>query len=190
MTNMSIQPLWLTHFIEILLVLEFKITKFIVGAFFNKAHFRPQISSNGRCYSSPGVGSTCQFSSSYKSSQDDSPYYVCALAHFSFILLLLGVLLGALGILLRLWLVSLLLRWIFSFFLSFWIHLWISSNQSLVFGRFDGAHHHQFILLLGEGFHELNKIRNIPGSSCQFSGIEGQNKHWIFRAKLWEYGKK
>ena len=27
----------------------------------------------GRCYSSPGVGSTCQFASSYKSSQDDIP---------------------------------------------------------------------------------------------------------------------
>ena len=47
MTNMSIQPLWLTHFIEILLVLEFQLTKFIVGAFSYKAHFRPQISSNG-----------------------------------------------------------------------------------------------------------------------------------------------
>ena len=46
MTNMSIQPLWLTHFIEILLVLEFQLTKFIVGVFSYKAHFRPQISSN------------------------------------------------------------------------------------------------------------------------------------------------
>lgn len=46
MTNMSIQPLWLTHFIEILLVLEFQLTKLIVGAFSYKAHFRPQISSN------------------------------------------------------------------------------------------------------------------------------------------------
>ena len=46
MTNMSIQPLWLTPFIEILLVLEFQLTKFIVGAFSYKAHFRPQISSN------------------------------------------------------------------------------------------------------------------------------------------------
>ena len=46
MTNMSIQPLWLTHFIEILLVLEFQLTKFIVGAFYYKAHFRPQFSSN------------------------------------------------------------------------------------------------------------------------------------------------
>ena len=46
MTNMSIQPLWLTHFIEILLVPEFLLTKFIVGAFSYKAHFRPQISSN------------------------------------------------------------------------------------------------------------------------------------------------
>ena len=46
MINMSIQPLWLTHFIEILLVLEFQLTKFIVGAFSYKAHFRPQISSN------------------------------------------------------------------------------------------------------------------------------------------------
>ena len=46
MTNMSIQPLWLTHFIEILLVLEFELTKFIVGTFSYEAHFRPQISSN------------------------------------------------------------------------------------------------------------------------------------------------
>ena len=43
---MSIQPLWLTHFIEILLVLEFQLTKFIVVVFSYKAHFRPQISSN------------------------------------------------------------------------------------------------------------------------------------------------
>ena len=46
MTNMSIQPLWLTHFIEIMLVLELQLTKFIVGAFSYKTHFRPQISSN------------------------------------------------------------------------------------------------------------------------------------------------
>ena len=46
MTNMSIQPLWLTHFIEILLVIEFQLTQFIVGTFSYKAHFRPQISSN------------------------------------------------------------------------------------------------------------------------------------------------
>ena len=35
-----------TYFIEIILVLEFQLTKFIVGAFSYKAHFRPQISSN------------------------------------------------------------------------------------------------------------------------------------------------
>ena len=46
MTIMSITLLWLTRFIEILLVLEFQITKFIVGAFSYKDHFRPQISSN------------------------------------------------------------------------------------------------------------------------------------------------
>ena len=46
MTNMSIQPLWMTHFIEFLLVLEFQLIKFIVGVFSYKAHFRPQISSN------------------------------------------------------------------------------------------------------------------------------------------------
>ena len=48
MINMTIQPLWLTHFIETLLVLEFQLTKFIIGAFSYKAHFRPQISSNVR----------------------------------------------------------------------------------------------------------------------------------------------
>ena len=40
---------------------------------------------------------------------------VCALAHFSFVLLLLGTL----GLLLRLVLVSLFLRWILSFLLGF-----------------------------------------------------------------------
>ena len=44
---------------------------------------------------------------------------VCTLAHFSFVLLLLEVLLGALGLFLRLVLVSLLLRWLLSFLLSF-----------------------------------------------------------------------
>ena len=43
---MSIQPLWLTYFIEILLVLEFHLTKTYFGTFSYKAHFRPQISSN------------------------------------------------------------------------------------------------------------------------------------------------
>ena len=43
---MSFQPLWLTYFIEIILVLEFQITNFIVGTFSYKSHFRPQISSN------------------------------------------------------------------------------------------------------------------------------------------------
>ena len=44
---------------------------------------------------------------------------VCALSHFSFVLLLLEFLLGALGLLLRLVLVSLLLRWLLRFVLSF-----------------------------------------------------------------------
>ena len=38
--------LWLTYFIEILLVLEFELTKTYFGTFSYKAHFRPQISSN------------------------------------------------------------------------------------------------------------------------------------------------
>ena len=46
MTNMSIQPLWLSYFIEILLVLEFQLTKTYFGTFSYKAHFGPQISSN------------------------------------------------------------------------------------------------------------------------------------------------
>ena len=50
MTNMSIQPLWLTHFIEILSVFEFQLTKFSVGTFSYKAHFRPQNSSNVAIY--------------------------------------------------------------------------------------------------------------------------------------------
>ena len=48
MTNMSIQQLWLTHFIEVLLVLEFQLTRTYFGTFSYKAHFRPQISSNGQ----------------------------------------------------------------------------------------------------------------------------------------------
>ena len=44
---MSIQALWLTYFIEILLVLEFQLTKTYFCTFSYKAHFRPQISSNG-----------------------------------------------------------------------------------------------------------------------------------------------
>ena len=44
---------------------------------------------------------------------------VCALAHFSFILLLLVVLLGTLWLLRRLVLVSLLLKWLFSFPFAF-----------------------------------------------------------------------
>ena len=114
---------------------------------------------------------------------------VCALAHFSFVLLLLGVLLGTLRLLWRLVLVSLLLRWIFSFLLAFLIHPQISTNQSLVFGRFDGAHNHQFILFLCERFHEICKARHFPGSSCQLCGMEGRNKHWVVRTNLLEYGQ-
>ena len=44
---------------------------------------------------------------------------VCTLAHFSFVLLLLEVLLRALGLLLRFVLVPLLFRWLLSFLLSF-----------------------------------------------------------------------
>ena len=47
MTNMSIQPLWLTYFIE---VLEFQLTKTYFGTFSYKAHFRPQISSNEKIH--------------------------------------------------------------------------------------------------------------------------------------------
>ena len=46
MTNMSIQPVRLTYFIEILLGHEFQLTKTYFGTFSYKAHFRPQISSN------------------------------------------------------------------------------------------------------------------------------------------------
>ena len=46
MTDMSIQPLWLTYFIEILLVIEFQLTKTYFGTFSYKAPFRPQNSSN------------------------------------------------------------------------------------------------------------------------------------------------
>ena len=54
LTNMPIQPLWLTYFIEILLVLEFQLTKTYFGTFSYKAHFRPQISSNAHNTSKDG----------------------------------------------------------------------------------------------------------------------------------------
>ena len=41
MTNMSIQPLWLTHFLEILLVIDFQSNN---SSFSYKAHFTPEIS--------------------------------------------------------------------------------------------------------------------------------------------------
>ena len=44
---------------------------------------------------------------------------ICALAHFSFVLLLLGVLLRTLGLLSRLVLFFLLLRWLLRFILAF-----------------------------------------------------------------------
>ena len=44
---------------------------------------------------------------------------ICTLSHLSFVLLLLEVILGTLGLLLRLVLVSLFLRWFFIFFLAF-----------------------------------------------------------------------
>ena len=50
MTNMSIQPLWLNHFIEILLVIDFQLTRTYFGTFYYKAHFIPQISSNELFY--------------------------------------------------------------------------------------------------------------------------------------------
>ena len=143
----------------------------------------------GRCHSSPGDWSAYQSAFSYKSFQCDCPLNSMTLVHFTFVFLLLGIFLGTLLILRRLLLVSSLLKWLFRFFISFLIHLRISSNQRLVFGRFDGAHHSQFILLLGEGFHELNNIRHLLGSSYQFSGIKGQKKHWIVRTNLWENGR-
>ena len=76
MTNMSIQPLWLTHFIEILLVLEFQLTKFIVAAFSYKAHFRPQISSNNPKATAPENDNKGK-------RKDKYPYLLCGGDHFT-----------------------------------------------------------------------------------------------------------
>ena len=46
MTNMSIQPFWLTHLLKFYWFLNSNSQEFIVGSFSYKAHFRPQISSN------------------------------------------------------------------------------------------------------------------------------------------------
>ena len=48
MTNMSIQPLWLTHLLELYWFLNSNSQELIVGELSYKAHFRPQISSNER----------------------------------------------------------------------------------------------------------------------------------------------
>ena len=69
MTNILIQPLWLTHFIEILLVLEFQLTKFIIGAFSYKAHFKPQISSNGPVSLIPIIGILITFNNTERSGE-------------------------------------------------------------------------------------------------------------------------
>ena len=47
MTNMSFQPLWLIYLLEFYWFLNSNSQELIVGAFSYKAHFRPQISSNG-----------------------------------------------------------------------------------------------------------------------------------------------
>ena len=68
MTNMSIQPLWLTYFTEVLLVLEFQLTKTYFGTFSYKAHFSPQISSNETPYSgNPGYQKMSKSKTSKKS---------------------------------------------------------------------------------------------------------------------------
>ena len=129
----------------------------------------------GRCYSSPGVGSTCQFTSLSKSSQDVSPYY--SMRTFSFLLFSSSSGGSSWSSRTPLETFPCLSFAHVAFYLFSFFHLRIYRNQILGFGRFDSAHHHQFILLLTEGFHELNKLMNIPGSICQFSGIEGQKKH-------------
>ena len=111
----------------------------------------------GRCNSSPGDWSAYQSAFSYKRFQCDFPSNSMSTCSFHLCF-------------------SSLLRWIFSFLFSFSIHPRISSNQSLIFGWFDGAHHHQLVLFLCERFHEIYKARHLLGLSCEFCGIEGQNK--------------
>ena len=74
MTNMSIQPLWLTYFIEILLVLEFQLTKTYFGTFSYKAHFRSQISSNEYQQFSTSLSSALSFHNHFASHQP-LPYH-------------------------------------------------------------------------------------------------------------------
>ena len=142
----------------------------------------------GRCHSSPRFGSACLSSFSYKTVQCDFPY--CSMSTCSFLLFFSSGS-SSWNLVAPLETCSCIsfAQVVFSFLFSFWIHLRISSNQSLVFGWFDGAHHHQFVLFLCERFHEIYKARHLPGSSCQLCGIEGQNKHWIVKAKLREYGQ-
>ena len=75
MTNMSMQPLWLTHFIEILLVLEFQLKKFIVGTFSYKAHFRPQISSNAKTMWIHNSNNSCMDLQSHNFIPTSNKYY-------------------------------------------------------------------------------------------------------------------
>ena len=101
----------------------------------------------------------------------------------SFLLLVVWRLLMRLGI------VSLLIGRLIILLIFFGIHIWISSNQWLIFGRFDGAHHYQFMFLLGEGFHELRKLRKLLGSWFQLGGMEGRKNQWVVKTKIREYGQ-
>ena len=136
----------------------------------------------GRCHSSPGDCQHINLLFHTRAFNVIALRTVWALVHITFVFLLLGIFLGTLLILWRLLLVSPLLRCLFSFIFAFWIHPQISSNQSLILGWFDGAHHHQLVLFLCERFHEICKARNLPGSSCEFCAIEGRNKDWVVKA--------
>ena len=64
--------------------------------------------------------------------------------------------------------------YIFSFFLNPPLNL---QQPNIVFGRFDGAHHHQLVFLLCDGFHEISKIRNLPRLCSQLGGMEGNKNN-------------
>ena len=140
----------------------------------------------GRCYSSLGFGSTCQFDSSYKSSQDDSPY--CSMCTLSFLLYSSSSRSSSWSFEAPLETLTCLSFaqvdfYIFSFFLNpplnlqqpklgLWKVWWFPSSPTY--------------LVPVWGITWTLQLRHIPGSSSQFSGMEGKKKHWIVRTNLIE----
>ena len=127
----------------------------------------------GIYYSSPGVGSTCQFSYSYKIALTT----VCALAHFSFVLLLLEVLLRIWGSSGDLFLSLFFSGGFLAIFLPFESTLKSPATRAWSLEGLIVPIITNLSCSLCERFHEICKARHFLGSSCQLCGMEGRDKH-------------